>query len=276
MRKVKIITDSTSDLPKDMIKEHDIDVVPLHIILGEKSFLDDNSFKAKDLFLYADKYKVIPKTSAAMESQFYKTFKRWLDEDYDVFFVGISSKLSATVPNAMIVADQIDRERIAVFDSLSLSTGVGLQALEASDLARSGGSLKEIMEKAQSVRARIQTSFVVDTFKYLQTGGRGTRLSSVSGNVKIKLELSAGEIVPAEELKGLGYLKKYYSRLMEDADRIDPKRIFVTHCLSDKAKEIKGLLESEHGFKNVYVTEASSVISVHCGPGTIGIICLYK
>lgn len=276
MRKVKIITDNTSDLPKDMIKEHDIDIVPLHIILGEKSFLDDNSFKAKDLFLYADKYKVMPKTSAATEAQFSKTFKRWLDEDYDVFFVGISSKLSATVPNAMIVAGQLDKERIAVFDSLSLSTGVGLQALEASDLARSGGSLKEIMEKAQSVRGRIQASFVVDTLKYLDMGGRCSKLSSISGNVKPKLELPAGEITPTIEFKGGGFTKKYYSHLMEEADRIDTKRIFVTHCISDKANEIKGLLGSEHGFKNVYVTEASSVISVHCGPGTLGIIYLYK
>lgn len=276
MRKVKIVTDSTSDLPYNLIKEHEIDVVPLYIILGEKSFLDDNSFKAKDLFLYADKYKVLPKTSAAKESQFTKIFKKWLDEEYDIFFVGISSKLSATVLNAMNAAEQLNRERIAVFDSLSLSTGVGFQALEASDLARSGGSLKEIMDKAQSVRARIQASFVVDTLKYLSTGGRCSRLSAVSGSIKPKLELSAGEIVPAEEFKGGAFARKYYSRLMEEADRIDPKRIFVTHCLFDKANEIKGLLETEHGFKNVYVTEASSVISVHCGPGTLGITYLYK
>lgn len=276
MRKVKIITDSTSDLPINLIKEHEIDVVPLRIILGEKSFLDDNSFKAKDLFLYADKYSVLPKTSAAEELQFTKIFKKWLEEDYDVFFIGISSKLSATVLNAMNAAQQLDRERIAVFDSLSLSTGIGLQALEASDLARSGGSLKEIVDKAQSVRARIQVSFVVDTLKYLSMGGRCSRLSSVSGNVKPKLELSAGEIIPTEEFKGIGFMRKYYGQLMAEADRIDTKRVFITHCLFDKANEIKGLLETEHGFKNVYVSEASSVISVHCGPGALGIIYLYK
>jgi DegV family protein with EDD domain len=276
MRTVKIVTDSTSDLPYSLLKEHDIDIVPLYIILGERSFLDDNSFKAKDLFLYADKYNVLPKTSAAKESQFTKTFKKWLDEDYDIFFVGISSKLSATVPNAMSAASQLDRERIAVFDSLSLSTGVGLQALEASDLARSGGSLKEIMDKAQSVRARIQASFVVDTLKYLYTGGRCSRLSSVAGGIKPKLELSAGEIIPTDKLRGGGFVKKYYSHLMEEADKIDPKRVFVTHCLSDKADEIKGLLETEHDFKNVYLTDASSVISVHCGPKALGIMYLYK
>lgn len=150
------------------------------------------------------------------------------------------------------------------------------QVLEASDLARSGGSLKEIMEKAQSVRARIQASFVVDTLKYLSMGGRCSRISSIAANIKPRLELSAGEIVPTAEFKGGGFVRKYYSQLMEDTDRIDPKRIFVTHCLSDKANDIKGLLETEHGFKNVYVTEASSVISVHCGPGTLGIIYLYK
>lgn len=276
MREVKIITDSTSDLPYDLIKEHSIDVVPLRIILGEKSFLDDNSFKAKDLFLYAEKYNVSPKTSDAEEHQFTKTFSKWLNEDYDIFFIGISSRLSATVLNAMNAAQQLDRQRIVVFDSLNLSIGVGLQALEASDLARSGGSLKEVVDKAQSVRARVQASYVLDNPKYLYMSGRCPKLSSVSGNIKPKLELSAGEIVPTAEYKGGAFVKKYYSSVMEEADRIDSRRIFVAHCLSDKANEIKGLLETEHGFKNVYVTEISAVTSMFCGPGAVGMAYLYK
>lgn len=276
MRKVKVITDSTSDLPVDLVKEHDIDIVPLHIILGDKSFLDDNSIKAKDLFLYADKYNVSPKTSDAEEHQFSKTFKKWLSEDYDIFFIGISSRLSATVLNAMNAAQQLDRERIAVFDSLSLSVGVGIQALEASDLARSGGGLKEVVDKAQSVRARVQASYVLDVPKYLYMSGRCPKLSSISGNIKPKLELSAGEIIPTAEYKGGGFVKKYYNNLMEEADNIDPRRIFIAHCLSDKAKEIKSLLESEHGFKNVYITEISSVTSMFCGPGAFGLAYLYK
>jgi DegV family protein with EDD domain len=279
MRKVKIITDSTADLPSSLMKERDIDFVPLHIVLGEKSFLDDNSITSSDLFLYADKYNVLPKSAAANEFQFTEKFRKWNDQDYDILFIGISSKLSATMQNAVSAAGQFDKERISIVDSLSLSTGIGLQVLEASDLADQGASLKEIAENAIRIRGKVQASFVVDTLKYLYMGGRCSRLVSIMGSrlkIKPKLELSGGEIVPTVKFRGSSFVKKYYNQLMERAADIDPKRIFVTHCLSKNADELKNLLETEHGFKNVIITEASPTISVHCGPGTIGILYIYK
>lgn len=279
MRKVKIITDSTADLPYSLMKELGIEAVPLHIILGEKSFPDDNSIKSGDLFLYADKFGVLPKTAAANEFQFTEVFKKWLDEGYDIFFTGISSKLSATTPNALIAANELDSERISVFDSLSLSTGIGLQVLEASDLARQGAGLKEITENAIKVRSRVQASFVVDTLKYLYMGGRCSRLVSIVGSslkIKPKLELKDGEIVPTVKFRGSSYITKYIEQVMEKSETIDSKRIFVTHCQAESAGEVKNELETKYGFKNVYVTDASPTISTHCGPGTLGILYLYK
>lgn len=279
MRKVKIITDSTSDLPQSLMQERGIDMVPLHIILGEKSFLDDRSLSSKDLFLYADKFNVLPQSAATNEYQFTEAFTKWLDEDYDILFIGISSKLSATVQNAVKAAEAFDKERIAIVDSLSLSTGIGLQVLEACDAADTGAGLSEVREHTLAARDKVQASFVVDTLKYLYMGGRCSRLASIMGSrlkIKPKLELSGGEIVPSVKFRGSNFVKKYYEQVMENAENIDPKRIFVTHCLSDMAEEVKGLLETEHGFKNVMITEASPTISVHCGPGTLGILYLYK
>ncbi len=279
MRKVKIITDSTSDLPHSLMKERGIDMVPLHIILGEKSFLDDKSLSSKDLFLYADKFNVLPQSAATNEYQFTEAFGKWLEQDFDILFIGISSKLSATVQNAVTAAEKFDKERIAIIDSMSLSTGIGLQVLEACDAADQGASLKEAQMHTLAVRDRVQASFVVDTLKYLYMGGRCSRLASIMGSrlkIKPKLELLGGEIVPSVKFRGSNFVRKYYSQVMENAGNIDPKRIFVTHCLSDSAQEIKGLLEKEHGFKNVMVTDASPTISVHCGPGTLGILYLYK
>lgn len=279
MRKVKIITDSTSDLPQSLMQKRGIDMVSLHIILGEKSFLDDRSLSSKDLFLYADKFNVLPQSAATNEYQFTEAFAKWLDEDYDILFIGISSKLSATVQNAVKAAQAFDKERIAIVDSLSLSTGIGLQVLEACDAADGGASLKEAKEHTLAVRDKVQASFVVDTLKYLYMGGRCSKLASIMGSrlkIKPKLELSGGEIVPSVKFRGSNFVKKYYEQVMEDAGSIDPKRIFVTHCLSDKAEEVKSLLKTEHGFKNVMITDASPTISVHCGPGTLGILYLYK
>jgi DegV family protein with EDD domain len=119
----------------------------------------------------------------------------------------------------------------------------------------------------------------VDTLKYLYMGGRCSRLASIVGSsLKIKptLELKDGEIVPGAKLRGRNYIDKYYDQVMEHPVSIDPKRIFVTHCLAEKAGEVKERLRKDFGFANVIVSEASPTISVHCGPGTLGILYIYK
>ena len=231
------------------------------------------------LFEFADSTGVLPKSAAVNAYDFEVVFQKWLDEGYDIFFTGISSHLSSTMQNAQTAAEQIGSDRISIVDSMSLSTGVGLQVLEASDLALAGASLDEITNHAISIRDKVQASFVVDTLKYLYMGGRCSRLVSIVGSrlqIKPKLELSGGEIVPSSKFRGAHFVDKYFDQVMERASDIDPKRIFVTHCLSDKAQAVKTRLENEFGFTNVMITDASPTISTHCGPGTIGVLFLYK
>ncbi len=279
MRKVKIVTDSTSDLSYETLEQRGIERVPLHIILGDDSYPDDKSLKSADLFRYADETGTLPKSAAVNEFEFEEVFKRLLDEDYDIFFTGISSKLSCTMQSAQTAAEKLGKDRFSIVDSLSLSTGVGLQVLEASDLAMQGAGLEDITKHALEIRPKVQASFVVDTLKYLYMGGRCSRLVSIVGSrlkIKPKLELVGGEIVPGVKFRGKDYIKKYYEQMMERVDEIDSKRVFVTHCMAESAQDVKALLETEHGFKNVEITEASPTISTHCGPGTLGILFLYK
>ncbi len=279
MSKVKIITDSTCDLPFNLLKERGIERVPLHIILGEDTYPDDQNLSSQMLFEFADSTGVLPKSAAVNAYDFEVVFQKWLDEGYDIFFTGISSHLSSTMQNAQTASEQIGSDRISIVDSMSLSTGVGLQVLEASDLALAGASLDEITNHALSIRDKVQASFVVDTLKYLYMGGRCSRLVSIVGSrlqIKPKLELSGGEIVPSSKFRGAHFVDKYFDQVMERASDIDPKRIFVTHCLSDKAQAVKNRLENEFGFTNVMITDASPTISTHCGPGTIGVLFLYK
>ena len=279
MRKVKIITDSTADLPASVLEERGIDMVPLHIILGEKTFLDDKSLSSEDLFRYADEYNTLPKTAAVNEYQFREVFEKWLNQGYDVLFIGISSKLSATIQGAMAALESFDKERISIVDSMNMSTGLGLQVLEASDMAEQGAGLNEITERLIVLRGKVQASFVVDTLKYLYMGGRCSKLTSIVGSrlqIKPMLELIDGEIVPGAKFRGSQYINKYFDMVMEKADKIDPKRIFITHCQAKSADELKKRLEQEYGFLNVIITEASPTISTHCGPGTLGVLFLYK
>ncbi|MGI5918050.1 MAG: DegV family protein [Christensenellales bacterium] len=280
MRKVKIVTDSTCDLPFDMLAQREITLVPMHVILGEQSYLDDGTLDSRELFRFADSTGVLPKSAAINAFEFETIFRRLLDEDYDIFFLGISSRLSSTMQNAVTAANNIGAgERISIVDSLSLSTGVGLQVLEASDMALAGASLTEITRHAESIRGKVQASFVVDTLKYLYMGGRCSKLASIVGSrlqIKPKLELIDGYIVPTQKFRGSRFVDKYYEQVMERAADVDPKRVFVTHCLSDEAENVNARLEKDFGFENVMVTNASATISTHCGPGTIGILFIYK
>ena len=279
MRKIKFITDSTCDLSPMLIEEYSIDVLPLHVLLGENDCLDNGQITSKDLFDYADSTGTLPKSAAVNEFEAQSAFSKWLDEDYDIFFMGISSELSATMQSAKTAASKLDPSRISIVDSLSLSTGTALILLEAADKAISGASLKEISEYALSLQSKVHASFIVDTLKYLYMGGRCSKLSSIMGtSLKIKpiLELKDGKIVPGEKLRGKNYIKKYYDHIMTNKDKIDPKRVFVTHCMTPEAPEVKKQLEEEFGFKKVYVTDASATISTHCGPGTLGILYLNK
>lgn len=279
MNKVKIMTDSTADLPFSLIEEYGIERVPLHIILGDNAYPDDQNLKSADLFKFADETGVLPKSAAVNEFQFTEVFEKWIDQGYDIFFTGISSKLSATMQSALKAAEQFDKERISIVDSLSLSTGIGLLVLEAWDLAQAGASLKEITAHIERIRSKVQASFVVDTLKYLYMGGRCSRLQSIVGSrLKIKpmLELVNGEIVPGQKFRGSNYIEKYCEQVMQKAADIDKKRIFVTHCLAPAAQDVKDMLQNKYGFDNVMVTDASPTISTHCGPGTLGILFLYR
>lgn len=280
MSRVKIITDSTCDLPFDLLAEREIERVPLQIILGENSYPDDQTLLSCKLFEFADSTGMLPKSAAVNAYDFEVIFRQWLEEGYDIFYTGLSGRLSSTLQNALTAAKAIGSDKISIVDSLSLSSGVGLQVLEASDMAAAGASLCEITQHALHIRDKVQASFVVDTLKYLYMGGRCSKLASIVGSrlqIKPKLELKDGEIVPGSKFRGAQFVNKYFDQVMECSADIDPKRIFVTHCLTNQAAEgLKSRLINEFGFTNVMITEASPTISTHCGPGTIGVLFIYK
>lgn len=279
MRKVKVITDSTTGLPKEMLEKYGIDVIPAHIILGSEGCDDDGSVGAKELFEFAASTGKMPRTTPPSEGQFQETFQKWLGEDYDIFFTGISGKLAPTVHIAESVAAKLVVGRTSIVDSLNVSSGTGLQVIEAAEMAEKGAGLLEITHRMFSIRTKVRNCVVLDTLKYLYIGGRCSKFTSIMGdtfNIKPMIEVKDGEMIPGENLRGKHYIDKFLELVMEDPRRIDPKRIFVTHCLSEEAGEVKEKLEKEFGFKNVIVCDAPATTSVHVGPGSLSIMYMYK
>ena len=150
MNRVKIITDSTADLNQDLLDKFEIEVVPLYVSVDGESYLDGIEMTTDELYRQIEKTKALPKTAAPSTGDFYEMFSKWVQEGYDVLYLALSSKLSATFQSARLAAEEFEEGQVYVLDTQNLSTGIGLLVLEAAELARKGMGADEIHRKFQS------------------------------------------------------------------------------------------------------------------------------
>ncbi len=275
---VHILTDSTADLGKDLADEFGIDVIPLTVILGEKSYRDGVDINQQMLFDLVAQVGTLPKTAAPSVGEFLTFF----DRPGESVYVGISSKLSATFQNARLAADE-KGGRVRVVDSLNLSTGIGLLALRAAELRDAGKTAAEIEQDLLACVPKVRTSFIIDTMEYLYKGGRCNALQALAGSVlKIHpiIEVHSDGTLGVKG-KARGLREKGLQMMLDDfaasLDQIDPRRVFVTHtaCPED-AEFLKQEIIRLAAPDDVRITLAGSVISSHCGPKTIGILYMMK
>lgn len=279
---VRILTDSTCDLSPELVKEFDIRVIPLNIIMGDKSYRDGIEASQSEIFKWADENKTTPKTSApdlGFAEDFLKQFK---DAGDEAVFIGISEDMSSTCQTMRLAAEDLEYKDFYVVDSMNLSTGVGLQVLRASDYAKQGMSAAEIAKKIEEDRGKVRASFCIDTLTYLHRGGRCSGVAALLGAalmLKPMIAVRDGKMGVARKYRGKirKVLKQYAEDMLPELQNAIPDRVFVTHTASDEtAAEIREYVESLGIFEHVYETKAGGVISSHCGPGTLGILFYSK
>lgn len=277
---VKIISDSTCDLSADLIKRYEIDILPLHILLGDKEYLDGQSITPDGIYQWSDANKTTPKTSAASVEEAMQSFKPYLDKGMDIVCFSISSKMSATCQNMRLAAQELNAvDRICVIDSQNLSTGVGLQVIEAAILAQEGHTLSEIEKHIRSITPRVKASFVVDTLTYLHRGGRCSGLAALAGGalrLHPRIAVTDGAMAPGKKYRGRmnHVLADYVAEMKDDLLAAKPDRVFITHsgCDEEVIAAIRQQLSDLNHFHEILVTRAGGVISSHCGPGTLGVL----
>lgn len=281
MYKVKIITDSTSDLTPEILKKADISVVPLYVNFNENSFIDGVNITTEELYHKVEEYGCLPKTSSGSPADFYKMFKVFVEDGMDVVFIGLSSKLSSHLQSAMLAANNFPEGKIHIVDSLNLSSAIGLLVMKAVDFRSEGYSAAEIADKVRELVPKVRTAFIIDTLEYLYKGGRCSALQNFIGGVlKIRpvVKVVDGEMILAQKLMGKRdkALNTMLANVLKEKNNIDPSRIMVTHSLSDDADYLKSQLKKNLDVKEVIITRAGCVISSHCGPNTIGILYIEK
>jgi len=282
LNKIKIFTDSTSDLSKGLVEENNISIVPLYVVFKEHMYKDGVDLTQKELYEKIRELDMIPKTAAPSPQDFVNAFKPYVDEGYDILFIGLSSKISATIQNANIAKNEFPDANIEIIDSLNLSSGIGLLVMKACDFRDEGMNLEEISNNIRQLVPKVRTAFVIDTLEYLHLGGRLSTMQSLLGTVlKIRpvIKMVDGELTVAQ--KGRGKMEKVVDLMLkkplENATNIDTKRLFITHSQGDKfTNYLKEELDNNTKVENIHITNAGCVISSHCGPGTVGILYIEK
>lgn len=284
MNKVKIITDSTCDLSKEIIEARDIEVLPLYVNFTDESYKDGVNISTEELYKLVEKKNELPKTSAIDIVALTDCFKKYLDLGYDIIFTGISRQLSRTYENAIMARDELGADNIYIVDSKNLSTGIGLTVLMACDYRDKGLSAKEIVDEMEVVTDKVKAQFAIETMDYLHKGGRCSSLAKIFGTLlKIKPIIFVREGKMTVGMKPIGKMKvaldKMINMFLEDykAGNVVKTRVFITHSIAiESEKYIREKLESEVKDMEIISTVAGCVISSHCGPGTIGILYITK
>jgi DegV family protein with EDD domain len=278
---ISITSDSTCDLGH-LVQERNIGILPLQVNLGAKSFFDGVDIQPADIFAFVAETKQLPKTAAPSIGDYEEFFTKQLETYDEVIHFNISSKSSGSHNIAKQAAEGFGG-KVRVIDSMALSSGQGLLVMKACDLRDEGKSAEEIEEAVLEIRTRINTSFVPDSLDYLHKGGR------VSGMVKVAaaafkihplIMMEEGQLVPGKKYKGKMsvLIKQYVQDLKDRYPSYDKTRCFVTHSSADPelVEAAKAKVAELFEFDEVIETVAGSIVTSHCGKGTLGVLFVYN
>lgn len=281
---VKIISDSTCDLSEELVKKYDVDILPLHILLGDKEYLDGKSITPEEIYEWSDANKATPKTSAVSIDIAMDTFRPYIEQGIEIVCFSISSDMSTTGNVMRMAAEELGAEdKIHMIDSANLSTGVGLLVVEAAIMAKEGKTAFEIVEKIEELKPLVRASFVVDTLTYLHRGGRCGGLTAMAGSMlKLhpKIVVENGKMKPTEKYRGKmsAVVMNYTKAMEEDLKKAKKDRVFITHSGSDEEtiQSVYDYLKGLNIFEEILITRAGCVVSSHCGPGTLGVLFILE
>ena len=281
---VKIISDSTCDLSPELIAKYDIDILPLHILLGEDEYEDGRNITPQQIYDWSDTHKTTPKTSAPSLAEAIELFRPYIEEKREIVCFSISGSMSTSGNVMRLAAEELEAsDLVTVIDSANLSTGIGLLVIEAAIMAEKGQSAAEIAAAIEVLKPKVRASFVVDTLTYLYRGGRCNAVSAMAGGVlrlhpKIVVENGAMDASKKYRGKINSVIMSYVKDMEKDLKSARPERVFITHsgCDRDTVNAVRSYLESFGIFHEILETRAGGVVSSHCGPGTLGVLFIAK
>lgn len=274
MSKIKIITDSSCDLNKDIVERYNIGVVGLNVSFGKDTYVD-GEISNEDFYKRMANEKELPKTSCPSPDKFTKAYDC---EENEILVITLTSKLSATYSTAVlaknIFLEENANKNIKIIDSESGSIGQGLLVVKAAQLAEKGMSLDEIVNEIEKLKKDVVFFGSLET---LENAIKGGRINPLAGklinalNFKVIIQIIDGEVKPVDKARGdNNSIKKIVENILKSVGENENKVLAIGHanCL-EKALKVKEIMVKENNFKDVTISEVGSVMGTYSSKGAI-------
>lgn len=273
MEKIKIITDSTCDLNLEVIKKYDIEVIPLIVDFGGKSYLDGVDMNFSSLLHKIDEDGIFPTTSQINPQRFLDCYKRYLEEGYKIISIHLSSKMSGTYQSACIAKEMLESEDIEIIDAQNVTAGLGSLVILASLLKEEKKGFKEIANIVEEGKDHVKSMLSFNSLDHLVKGGRLSKTAGFLGNmlgIKLMLCVKDGEMAVTEKIRGS---KKALKHIVDYLDHIDVKLGTPVILLNASSEDMYDALKEKLEEKNIDFVECEvgCVVGTHSGPNAAGI-----
>jgi len=277
MSKIAIVTDSTSDMPKDIAKKLEITVVPLTVIFEKEVFLDDGKEITIDEFYKKIRsVKKLPTTTQPTPKDFIKVYSNILEEYDSIISIHISKKISGTINSAELAKKELPGKDIEIIDTGYVHFPLGFIALKAGQLAQEGKSKQEILKNISDLQSKVKVLFIPSTLEYLKRGGRiGKAKGLIASILEIKpiLTIHDGEVSQFKTTRRWNQAKSELIQSMKNIVK-NPHNLIVSIGDSDAkedAAEMEERIKGEFNPKKIYRVDIGVVVGTHLGPGGIAI-----
>ncbi|PWH20114.1 MAG: hypothetical protein DDG59_01225 [Anaerolineae bacterium] len=274
---IAIVTDSTADIPNELLDHYEIHMVNNYIMIDGKSFEDRKDLTREEFYAALPRMKTFPTTATASSGTYQSLYEQLLSQGKEIILsIHISGRLSGIL-NAASAAASSFANRVKVIDSQSVSMGLGFQVLAAAEAVREGLGFEEILNLLAELRKRIKLVAMLDTIEYLHRSGRVSWARARLGEllrIKPFVEVLNGQVLSLGETRTY---QKGFARLVEILRRIDPiEKLAILHTnAEDRAQQ---LLEEVKDIspKQVLTVNVTSVIGSHVGPNGLGFTAILK
>jgi DegV family protein with EDD domain len=275
---IRIVTDSTCDLPRELIEEHRITVIPMYIHLGEQSFRDGVELSRLEFYARLPEFKPAPTTAAPGPQVFRQVYEQLAAEGTtEILSIHISVKLSAVCTIAARAAAETKAVPVTAFDSRQLSLGTGFQVLAAAQAAEAGRSMSEILSLLEDLIPRIRVFAALDTLEFLQRSGRMNFAISFLGtllHIKPIMKMYNGDPT-AERIRTRERAVKRLIELLQEAGPIEKVALLHSNA-ADRAQALLQTVEPMLPAENILVEEINPTLGAHIGPGVTGFAVISK